>query len=53
MRNRMIRGTGRAALVIGLLMALAGCVVEPAYAPGPYAYGHPYHHWGYDHEYYR
>jgi hypothetical protein len=42
MRNRIIGGTGRAAMVIGLLLALAGCVVAPAYGPGPY-----YHHGGY------
>jgi hypothetical protein len=46
MRNRMIGGTGRLALAIGLLLALAGCVVEPAYGPGYY---HPYH--GYYHGY--
>lgn len=45
MRNRMIHGTGRAAVVIGLLMALAGCVVAPAYGPGPYY--HHYGHYGY------
>jgi hypothetical protein len=46
MRNRMIRGTGRAALVIGLLMALAGCVVEAGHGPH---YGHAYHgYYGHD-----
>ncbi len=40
MRNRMIGGTGRMAVMIGLLIALAGCVVVPAYGPGPY---HSYH----------
>ncbi len=48
MRNRMIGGTGRAALVIGLLLALAGCVVAPAYGPGPYY--HPYHAGYYGHD---
>jgi hypothetical protein len=38
MRNRMISGTGRIALVIGLILTLAGCVVET----GP-EYYHPYH----------
>jgi hypothetical protein len=38
MRNRMIRGTGRIAVVIGLILTLAGCVVETG--PGYY---HPYH----------
>lgn len=28
--------------------ALSGCIVEPV-APGPYYYGHPYHHCGYYH----
>jgi len=47
MRNRMIGGTGRVALAIGLLMMLAGCVVEGGYGPRPY---HPYYHgyYGYD-----
>ena len=44
MRSRMTGGTGRVPLVIGLLLALAGCVVAPASGPGPYH--HPYH--GYD-----
>lgn len=43
MRNRMIGNTARVALAISLLLALAGCVVEPAYGPGYY---HPhYYHW--------
>jgi hypothetical protein len=43
MRNRMIRGTGRVAVVIGLILTLAGCVVETG--PGYY---HPYHgYYGY------
>lgn len=45
MRNRMIGGTGRIVAVVGVLLALAGCVVEPAYGPGPY------HHYGYYHHY--
>jgi hypothetical protein len=40
MRTRIIGKTGRIALAIGLLVALAGCVVAPAYGPGPYY--HPY-----------
>jgi hypothetical protein len=40
MRNRMISGTGSIALVIGLILTLAGCVVETGYGPGYY---HPYH----------
>ena len=46
MRHSTIRGTGRVALVIGLVLALAGCVVAPAYGPGPYYHHHYYH--GYD-----
>jgi hypothetical protein len=40
MRNRMISGTGSIALVIGLILTLAGCVIETGYGPGYY---HPYH----------
>jgi hypothetical protein len=47
MRNRLIGGTGRLAAIICLLLTLAGCVVAPAYGPGPYY--HPYH--GYYHYY--
>ena len=47
MRNRMIGGAGRLGVLIGLLLALAGCVVVPAYGPGPYY--HAYH--GYYHHY--
>jgi hypothetical protein len=46
MRNGIIGGAGRLGALIGLLLALAGCVVVPAYGPGYY---HPYH--GYYHHY--
>lgn len=42
MRIRIGRRGGRLLLAIGLLVTLAGCVVYPAYGPGPY--GHPYYH---------
>jgi hypothetical protein len=45
MRNRMIGQTLRSVVAIGLLVALAGCVVEPAYGPGPYYYHPHYYHW--------
>jgi hypothetical protein len=46
MRNRMMSGAGRMSVVIGLLLALAGCVVAPAYGPGGY-YHHGYYHYHY------
>jgi hypothetical protein len=42
MRNGIIGGAGRLTALIGLLLALAGCVVVPAY--GPYHHGY-YHHY--------
>lgn len=42
MRDGMRLQAGRLVLAIGLLVTLAGCVVYPAYGPGP---GYrPYHH---------
>lgn len=40
MQNGNARRMGRLVLAIGLLVALAGCVVYPG-GPGPYY--HPYH----------
>jgi hypothetical protein len=36
MRHRLIGGTGRLAVMIGLLLTLADCAVAPADGPGPY-----------------
>jgi hypothetical protein len=45
MRNGIIGGAGRLAALIGLLLALAGCVVVPAYGPGSYYHHGYYHHY--------
>ncbi len=45
MRHGIGRQVSRLVVAIGLLAALAGCVVYPAYGPGPYhyhAYGYGY-----------
>ena len=49
MRTGMRRQAARLVLVIGLLAILAGCVVYPAWGPGP-GYGSGYRPYGY---YYR
>ncbi len=44
MRDGLKRQAGRLIVAIGLLATLAGCVIYPAWGPGPGPGYRPYHH---------